>query len=342
MNILIAAFFLSLFGFFNILGIKQALIGREIIYIIVGIFAYFITKKISRHFIRDNAVLFYWFLIILLIITYIIGFEIKGSKRWIDLYFFNFQASEFLKIFFILFLASYLAKDAKYINSFAIFIKSLLYFLLPFLIIFKQPDLGNAMAFIFIYLMMILFSDLPKKYLINFIIFLVIILPFGWTWLKPYQKERIFSFLNPQIDQQGNAYNMIQAMITIGSGKFFGRGLGAGTQSRLLFLPENHTDFAFSSLVEQFGFIGGLTVLILYLVIIYALVKKALKFYYQKESARGEFLYLIGFITYFVFQITVNIGMNLGILPVVGVALPFISYGGSLLMALMVGFALIP
>ncbi len=136
---------------------------------------------------------------------------------------------------------------------------------------------------------------------------------------------------------------MIQSVVTIGSGKLLGRGLGLGTQSRLYFLPENHTDFAFGSLVEQFGFFGGGLVLIFYGVIIFLIASRAVKFYFQKdEEGKKKFLFCLGMLSYVVFQVFINIGMNLGLLPVAGVALPFISYGGSSLVSFLIGFALIP
>ena len=136
---------------------------------------------------------------------------------------------------------------------------------------------------------------------------------------------------------------MTQAIITVGSGKFIGRGLGLGTQSRFFFLPENHTDFAFSSLVEQFGFLGGLIVIILYLIMAALLVKRLLSFYFLRDPVdKRNFLYLAGFLSYLIFQFLINIGMNLGLFPITGIALPFISYGGSSFVALMIGMALLP
>ena len=167
--------------------------------------------------------------------------------------------------------------------------------------------------------------------------------PLCWKVMKNYQRDRIVSFFNPNLDRQGTAYNMTQAIITVGSGKFAGRGLGLGTQSRLFFLPENHTDFAYSSLVEQFGFIGGFTVIVLYLTIAFYLIRKLMVYYYLKDPAdKAKFLYLVGFFSYFIFQIFINLGMNLGLFPVTGIALPFISFGGSSLVAVLIGIALIP
>lgn len=315
---------------------------NELIFFVVALLAFLIVKKLGRQFFKVNAYVIYWLFIFLLVFTYIIGFEAKGSKRWIDLYFFNFQPSEFFKVFFTFFLAHFLAKRNNYVNEFGIFIFSFIYFIIPFFIIFMQPDLGNALVYVVIYLSMVIFSYIPKKYLLYLFICFLILLPPGWLILKEYQRDRITSFIHPH-DTAGSSYNMIQAVITTGSGQFTGKGLGLGTQSRLYFLPENHTDFAYSSLVEQFGFIGGITVIILYFILITSMLRKAIDLRRrQDEEYKEQFLYTIGLMSYVLFQLTINIGMNIGLLPVAGIALPFISYGGSALIAIMAGLALLP
>ncbi len=335
--------FLSVFGLFNLFGLSQDLFFRQLAFLIFGFVVYFILKSIGSHFFRINNKFFYWFFIAILIITFIVGLEVKGSKRWLNFYFFNFQGSEFFKVFFILFLAEILTVKKLLSNSFLNFIKTFLYFLIPFIIVFKQPDLGNAMVYFFIFFALLMFSSFSKRYLGYLIGLMVIFTPVGWLLMKDYQKVRILSFVNPHLDVQGAAYNMIQAVITIGSGMFFGRGLGLGTQSRLFFLPENTTDFAFASLIEQFGFFGGFFVLVFFTTIIIHLVKKTIYFYYQKsEVDQKKFLYCLGMLTYFVSQTIINLGMNMGIMPVAGITLPFISYGGSSVIALLIGFALIP
>lgn len=340
---IISFLFLSIFGLFNLFGLNHDLFFRQLIYLIFGFLGYYFLKSIGSHFFRINSKFSYWFFIAVLLITFIVGLEIKGSKRWLNFYFFNFQASEFFKVFFILFLAEILTIKSLLANSFFNFIKIFLYFLLPFIIIFKQPDLGNAMIYFFIFFAMIMFSTIPKKYLGYLIGLIIFFTPIGWLLMKDYQRARILSFVNPHLDTQGTAYNMIQAVITIGSGMFFGRGLGLSTQSRLFFLPENTTDFAFASLVEQFGFFGGFFVLIFFTLIFIDLTKKTIHYYYQKtEDGQKKFLYCLGILTYFVSQTIINIGMNMGIMPVTGIALPFISYGGSLVIALLLGLALLP
>lgn len=334
---------LSVFGLFNLFGLSQDLFVRQLIFLIIGFSSYFILRSIGSHFFRINSKFFYWLFVAILVVTFIVGLEVKGSKRWLNFYIFNFQGSEFFKVFFILFLAEILTVKKILTNTFLNFIKIFLYFLIPFIIVFKQPDLGNAMVYFFIFFTLLMFSNFSKKYLGYLIGLIVIFTPIGWLIMKDYQKARILSFISPHLDVQGSAYNMIQAVITIGSGMFFGRGLGLGTQSHLFFLPENTTDFAFASLIEQFGFFGGFFVLIFFTIIIIFLVKKTIYFYYQKsQEDQKKFLYCLGMLTYFVSQTIINLGMNMGIMPVAGITLPFISYGGSSVIALLIGFALIP
>src|SRR3990167_8461710 len=341
--IIISSLFLSIFGLFNLFGLNQDLFFRQLIYLILGFLGYYFLKSIGLHFFRINSKFFYWFFIGVLLITFIVGLEVRGSKRWLNFYFFNFQSSEFFKVFFILFLAEILTIKNILANSFINFIKIFLFFLLPFIIIFKQPDLGNAMVYFFIFITLVMFSTIQKKYLGYLSGLFIFLMPLGWFLMKDYQKARILSFISPHLDTQGTAYNMIQAVITIGSGMFFGRGLGLSTQSRLFFLPENTTDFAFASLVEQFGFFGGFFVLIFFTLIFIHLAKRTIHFYYQKtEDGRKKFLYCLGILTYFVSQTIINLGMNMGIMPVTGIALPFISYGGSSVLAILLGLALLP
>lgn len=338
----IASLFLYIFGLFNLLGIKPQFFNNQLIFGVVGIFIYIIVRRIGLPFFRVNAKVFYWLFIGILLITYVIGSEIKGSKRWIDFYFFSFQASEFLKIFFMIFMADFFVRSKKSLHELSYFLKSLFYFALPALIIFKQPDLGSAIVYVSIYFSIAFFSGVPLRNIAKVSVLLSFVVPLGWLLLKEYQKARFLSFLNPHLDASGTSYNMLQAIITVGSGNFLGRGLGAGTQSELFFLPENHTDFAYSSLVEQFGFIGGLAVIIIYMAIAFLLIKKIIKFYYDRsEDGKFKFLLTMGFFSFFIVQVFINVGMNLGIMPITGITLPLISYGGSSLITWIIALALI-
>jgi rod shape determining protein RodA len=337
---LIPTFLLLLFGVFNLVGIKPYLVQNQLIYIAIAIVVFFIVKRIGILFFRLNSILIYTVFVVLFILTLLIGEEINGSRRWIDLYFFNFQTSEFFKVFAVMIVADFLARNQRRLNRFSTFVILLAGAFIPAFLSFRQPDLETGVFIIGIVMMICLFSEIPKRYILSLILAGAVSIPVVWGFLADYQKDRILSFVNPQIDPTGTAYNMAQSIITVGSGQFLGRGLGLGKQSTLFFLPENHTDFAFASLVEQFGFIGGLVVIVLYGLLAFLLIQKILRHMREKgEHSRFQFFYTIGFFTYFIFQVFVNIGMNLGITPVSGTALPLISFGGSSLLTWMIGLA---
>lgn len=340
---LLPTLILAVFGLFNLAGIKPFLLQNQLIFVGVATAAFFVIRLIGMQFFRINSYLVYGVFIVLFILTLIIGTEVNGSKRWINLYVFNFQTSEFFKIFYILILSDFLARMHRHLKEFPVFLLILASFILPAFLIFLQPDLETAMFLAIIFMSITLFSAVPKNYLVSLVGLVILLMPVAWLFLAEYQKNRIMSFINPQLDPQGTAYNMTQAIITIGSGQFTGRGLGEGKQATLYFLPENHTDFAFASLVEQFGFIGGVTVIILFLILAVMLIMKIhhhmLNLRSNNEHNRFLFYFSIGFFTYFIFQVFVNIGMNLGILPISGTALPLISYGGSSMVTWMVGLA---
>lgn len=288
-----------------------------------------VTYKFGLHFFRLNNKLFYWIVFASLILVYILGENIRGSKRWIDLYFFSYQPSEFLKLFFIIYVADFLASTRDEFDRCCLNLKSFLYSLflfgLPILVILKQPDLGSSLVYMAIYIGLLFMSGTSIKYFINGFLLLLISSPILWHFLKGYQKNRILSFIDPNVDPSGIAYNSIQSIIAIGSGGFFGKGLGFGTQSRLSFLPENHTDFVYASFIEQFGFLGGIILTILFAYLIYQLTLKAFKY----RSDNFTYLFILGVLALFLSQFCINTGMNLGILPVTGIPLPLISYGGS-------------
>ncbi|MFH1827481.1 MAG: FtsW/RodA/SpoVE family cell cycle protein [bacterium] len=342
-TILVSSFLLNIFSFFNLLGINKTFAFAQLSFFIIALIIFVIGKILGIEYFKKNYKFFYWMFIFLLLFTFIIGDVIRGSKRWISLYFFNFQPSEFFKIFFIIFLSKIISQNENDIEKRSFVIKILLYLALPFFIVFKQPDLGNALSYIAIMVLILLFSKIPKKYIFNLFLIFILILPLGWNILKDYQKNRVVSFFIAQEGTQGSNYNMIQSKIAAGSGKFLGRGLGYGTQSKLFFLPESHTDFAFSSLTEQFGFIGGFLIILLYFLICINLIKIIMKFYLRGTSEDRFYLYYcVGLLGYLSFQIFVNIAMNLGSFPITGVSLPIISYGGSSLLTFALGIALLP
>lgn len=342
-GIYVTSLLILFFGFLNLFGLSQDLFFHQFQFFLIGLLIFFIIKKIGRNFFLVNYKFFYWLLIGTLVAVLFFGEEVRGARRWLNFSIVNFQPSEFLKIFFVIYFSQLIVNKKSYIDSRIKFILLLVYFFIPAFFIFKQPDLGTTIVFGAIFTSLILFSDIPKKYFLNLIIFLVLALPLGWFLLQPYQKVRLFSFFNPHLDQQGTAYNMIQSIITIGSGKYFGKGLGLGTQAKLYFLPENYTDFSFASLVEQFGFFGGAVVIALFFLLCFFILRQLFKYLsWKNNEEKSNFYYIIGFLSYLVCQIVINIGMNMGIVPVTGITLPLISYGGSSLVSLMVALALMP
>ena len=337
--------FIYAFGLINLVGISPDLAFRHGLHFLTGLIVFFILSKlrIRAHFLGINAHVLYWIFIGLLTLVLLFGIEVKGSRRWFDFSFFLFQPSEFFKIIIIIFLAQIFSSYEHYQQKRTIFLKVMGYTLLPFILIFRQPDLGSAVVIFLISIVMMLHSEVPKKHILYFFIFIFFLLPAVWLTLHDYQQDRIISFIKPSYDLSGTSYNITQATIAIGSGKMLGRGLGLGKQSSLYFLPEAQTDFAFSSFVEQFGFLGGFLLILLYLFLFLFLFRRAHHFLNQKDrTTKFNYYYTIGFSALLISQVAVNIGMNLRLLPIAGITLPFVSYGGSSLLTLMLGLALLP
>lgn len=275
----------------------------------------------------------YIFSIILLLIVFVLGIETRGSLRWIPLGFFNIQPSEFVKPALILFLAAFWAKNEPSWRNIG---RGFLYSLPVILLIFYQPDLGSTLAILAIWLGMLFGSGVSiKKMLTLFIVFLLIV-PVVWFSLHDYQKQRVFGFLTPNSDPLGRGYNAIQSVIAVGSGELSGRGIGRGTQSRLQFLPEFRTDFIFASIAEELGFLGSVIIIVFYSGLFFYLLKIG----YASSDTFG-YLISLGVVSMLFFQTFVNIGMNIGLLPITGITLPLISYGGSSLVSTFIALGLV-
>ena len=278
------------------------------------------------------------FLVVLgLIVTLIFGYTGMGAKRWIRVGGFNFQVSEFAKIALILFLAKYFHKlnSEKTISLIKALIPLIISILL-FLLVAIQPDLGTAVIILFLGLIVIFYAGINLIYPIVTIIILVLSSPFLWTLLKPYQQNRIKIFLNPDLDPLGKGYHIIQSKIAIGSGGRSGNGFLGGSQSSLDFLPEKETDFVFAIFSEQFGFTGSMIILLLFLIFFLIPIIKSFKL---TQAFNKIILFVLSFKIFFEFLI--NISMTIGLIPVVGVALPFMSYGGSSLLSNLIICALL-
>ena len=273
----------------------------------------------------------------LLIWTYLFGITSSGSQRWINLYFINLQPSELMKIIIILCLAKFFHRmKIENVNSIYTILTSLIIILLPMGLVIVQPDLGTALLIAISGIAVLWFAGTNYKYFIYTILGFVISLPFVIAFLKPYQKLRVLTFLNPDKDPLGAGYQIIQSKIAVGSGGLFGKGFLKGTQSYLEFLPEKHTDFIFTLFSEEFGFVGSAFLLLIYAIIIYRIVAigAGSRSYFAKI-----FCYSFG-AAIFVF-ITINMSMVLGLLPIVGSPLPIMSYGGSSMLATMIGFGIV-
>ena len=279
----------------------------------------------------------YFIIILMLVWTINFGITASGSQRWINLYLINIQPSELMKIFIILCLAKYFhRKRLEKVNSFYSIVVSMIIILLPMSLVIIQPDLGTSILISISGILVLWFAGLNHKYFFYSFLMSVISLPFLISFLKPYQKSRVLTFLNPDRDPLGAGYQIIQSKIAVGSGGLFGKGFLKGTQSYLEFLPEKHTDFIFTLFSEEFGFFGSIMLLLLYALIIYRVIKigSISRSYFAKI-----FCYSFG-ASLFVF-IIINMSMVLGLLPIVGSPLPIMSYGGSSMLATMTGFGIV-
>ena len=279
----------------------------------------------------------YIIVIIMLVWTINFGITASGSQRWINLYFINIQPSELMKIFIILCLAKFFhRRRLENVNSFYSIITSLIIIFVPMSLVIIQPDLGTSLLISISGIMVLWFAGLNHKYFFYTLLISVISLPFIISFLKPYQKIRVLTFLNPDRDPLGAGYQIIQSKIAVGSGGFFGKGFLKGTQSYLEFLPEKHTDFIFTLFSEEFGFIGSVFLLLIYALIIYRIIKigSISRSYFAK-------LYCYSFGGSIFVYIVINMSMVLGMLPIVGSPLPIMSYGGSSMMATMIGIGIV-
>lgn len=270
--------------------------------------------------------------VLLLVAVPFVGKTIYGARRWLDLGFFNFQPSEMAKITILIIGAKILSRDSEPLNF-----TKLAYVvgvgLVPAALVILQPDLGSGLNILLILGGMVLYRGLTGRVFKTLAVVLPCMIPVGWFFLHDYQKRRIVSFMNPASDPLGSGYHIIQSEIAIGSGRFWGKGFMGGTQSQLRFLPEKHTDFAIAVFGEEWGFVGAITLLSLFCIFLYQIVVTAR----EAKDLFGSFL-ATGVFFYFFWQILINMGMVLGLMPVVGIPLPFVSYGGS---ATVVNFCLI-
>ena len=309
----------------------------HIIRFFVFFFMFFVLSFIQIRFWHSTSYLIYFSFFILLVCVKYFGLTSSGSQRWLNFYFMNLQPSELMKIGLIMFLAKYYHRiSIENINRLKFLFTPVVALVAPVLLVITQPDLGTSLLIAAGGVVVAWLAGVRAKFFgISFLVFIAL-LPLAISFLKPYQKSRILTFLNPDRDPLGAGYQIIQSKIAIGSGGLFGKGFLNGSQSYLDYLPEKHTDFIFTLFSEEFGFVGSISILMLYGIIISRIIKIG-------NVTRSNFgkLYCYSFATAFFIYVIVNMGMVLGLLPIVGSPLPIMSYGGSSMMAIMLGLAVV-
>jgi rod shape determining protein RodA len=321
------------------LGAEQA--GREfwtqMQAVVLGIALMALCMSIDYRAITQRSLLIYGGVILLLIAVFFVGVVRGGSRRWIPLGFFNLQPSEFGRIAIALVLAMYFGENRRGARLSSDLAVGAAFTLVPFLLIARQPDLGTAVTLLPVFLGIVYLAGLRMRLLVVAAVIGVLLSPLAWNYaLKPYQKERIQTFLDPERDSRGAGYQQIQARVTVGSGGLTGKGFQKGTQGGYGFLPVAHNDFVFSVLAEEHGFLGVLVALGLYLFVILRSLDAAR----LAKDKVGTYL-VVGIVSGFMFQVMYNITMSAGLAPVKGLTLPLMSYGGSSLIATFAAFGLI-
>lgn len=333
--------FICLAGLFtmNSFSGQSTFFDRQIIWIIVSTVIFFSASLVDWSFLKNTRVIvsLFTFSSILLFLLFIAGKVTKGAQSWFDFGAFSFQPVDPVKIVIVLLLAKYFSRRHIEIANIRHILVSGAYVFTIFLLVLLQPDFGSAIIIFFVWLGMVLVSGISKKHLLA--VFLIGAIAFGGLWLftfKPYQKARIMTFLNPLTDIRGTGYNAYQSTIAVGSGQIFGKGIGYGTQSKLQFLPEYQTDFIFAAFAEEWGFFGVTLLLILYGIVFWRMLRVSFQ-----GGSNFEILFGLGLVILFLTHSIIHIGMNIGLLPVTGNTLPFMSYGGSHLLAEFLGLGIL-
>ena len=313
--------------------------SHQLVWIGISFVAFFFLSFIDFRFLKrtDILVAIFGIFSFLLLLLFVFGHTSNGAQSWFSFGGFSFQPSDMMKLVVILMLAKYFSRRHVEIDNFKHIFISGIYAFIPFLLVFLQPDFGGALIILFIWIGMTLVSGISRKYF--FLVLGVGAIAFVFLWIfvfQPYQKDRIINFVNPMADIRGSGYNVYQSTIAVGSGQLVGKGVGFGTQSRLKFLPEYQTDFIFAAFVEEWGFVGAMLLFLLLGLIIWRILHIALL-----GATNFEILFGVGLAIYFMSHFIINIGMNLGIMPVTGITLPFMSYGGSHLLTEFIGLGIL-
>ena len=309
--------------------LEEALHWKQLIWISVGVVSVTLILLFDYHHFTRLAYIFYFLLVALLVLVLISGKMVYGAKRWLVLGPMRFQPSEFSRLAIILVLARYFgSRENTEPLEFRELILPFIFVAIPFILVARQPDLGTSLMTVMVAAVMLIIVGVRARVFLSIAAMGFIVAPVGWLSLRDYQKNRILTVFNPEADPLGSGYQSLQSKIAVGSGEIWGKGLFQGTQSRLHFLPEKHTDFIFSVLSEELGFIGATVLLILFLIFIHRCIQTALN-----AGDKEGLLIAVGVATSFFLYIFLNIGMTVGLIPIVGIPLSLVSYGGSSLLA---------
>lgn len=322
----------------------ELLYKRQIFWLILGLILFMVMFNFNYRILHDATYFLYVLGLFLLFLVFILGTVRLGAQRWLKFTWFNFQPSEIVKLIIVISLARYFSKksvddislSSRKFGVFRALILPFLFIAIPMGFIFEQPNLGNATLILFIFIVMLYLSSVRLKYIYIFLLIIVLCGPLVWLILRDYQKERLLVFLNPNIDPLGAGYTVIQSKIAIGSGGLFGKGWLKGSQSQLHFLPESHTDFIFATFSEEWGLLGSCILLFLY----YLLIKEGLSIGEKTQDNFGKLL-AGGISLMLSIQVFINIAMNLGLAPVVGLPLPLMSYGGSSILVTFISLGIL-
>ena len=297
---------------------------KQIYWVLAGVALMFVMSLFNYQALLARVPLFYIISIASLVAVEVFGKKYLGARRWVQVGSFHFQPSEWVKLVLILAMAKYFSDNVKGEADGQDLVKAAALVGIPMLMVLAQPDLGTALTYMPIAIMGLFLGGIKARHALIVMAIAALLAPVGWHVLKPYQRDRLTSFMEPEADSQGKGYQVIQSQVAVGSGGIFGKGTGQGSQTQGQFLPVPHTDFIFAAFAEEHGFIGAMAVLLLYFIVLMRLIQNA-----QTAPDRAGAFVVMGVVAVLAFHILVNVGMVVGFMPVTGIPLPLMSYGGS-------------
>ena len=321
---------------FNGAVLETVLFQKQLVAIGFGLIALFFMAFFDYRVLDLYSTKLYFVTLLLLLLVVFIGTTANGTTGWLGFHSYHLQPVEITKLIMVIFLASFLSKKKNQLSIVVRIIVSIILVFFPVFLIMKQPDFGSAAVIVFSWSVLLFSSGLNKKNLFLLVLVGMVSVFSSWSFLKNNQKERILNFVNPQQDPTGSGYNALQSVVAVGSGQIWGNGLGRGSQSQLNFLPEKRTDFIFAVIAEELGFFGVSAVIILLGIIFWRIREIA-----RLASDNFGYLIAIGVMAVIFFQVIINMGMNIGIMPVVGLPLPFLSYGGSAMVVMLIAVGIL-